>query len=63
MKSTKRCDNCGKPIWDHDYISIYDPYMDAEVHIHGQCYEEEHEARSDAEVEAASRFFDTDFFS
>ena len=41
MKTTKRCACCNKPIWDHDYVTIYDPYMDADEHIHGQCYEAE----------------------
>jgi len=39
MKPYKRCNNCGKPIWDHDYVSIRDSYMDIDDHSHSQCYE------------------------
>jgi hypothetical protein len=60
MKPTKRCDSCNKPIWDHDYIIIYDPYMEMEINIHGQCFEAERLLQHDAEAEAAM-VMETDF--
>jgi len=61
MKPTKRCASCSRPIWDHDYVSIYDPYMDTDEHIHSQCYEAERLKEQDTEAEAAM-VMETDFY-
>ena len=63
MKPTKRCDRCNKPIWDHDYVSIHDSFMEHEAHIHSCCFEKENAERIEAEVDAAIKFFETDHFA
>ena len=61
MNKHVHCHECGKPIWDVDFITVWDGYMDEELIFHSQCYETETLKKLDAEVEAAEAFFNTDF--
>ena len=53
MKPSKRCNLCSKPIWDHDYVSTRDPYMDHTVHVHSCCYQEDNQRTMDDMLEDA----------
>lgn len=61
MEPSKRCARCNKPIWDADYVSIWDGMLDAYEHIHGQCFERENQQRIDNLCEDAMTM-ETDFY-
>ncbi len=53
MKPTKRCECCGKPIWDHGYVTIRDSLMEMDFNYHSQCIERQRIEYMNYEIDLA----------
>ena len=52
MEPSKRCARCNKPIWDADYVSLYDAFMERDEDIHSACYKAQTIHFHENEIEA-----------
>jgi hypothetical protein len=59
VKPKERCGICRKPIWDYDYVTIRDSYIDANIHVHSCC--KRSQELTTIEAEANRKLFDEYF--